>query len=578
MIVGIDMGGTNIDGVIIEDGKIKKTIKKPTKRDDLFATIWLALKELLDGYDKSKIERINLSTTISTNAIVEGKTSSVGMIIEPGPGMPYDALACGEENVFISGYIDHRGNTVEDLNMAEIEKACKLFREKYIESFAVVGKFSTRNPIHEIKIKEALEKEMGSQFPHTPPTITLGHTLSGKLNFPRRVYTSYLNSAVHKTFKNFADSIHTSMVREGISAPLFILKADGVTMSIDKAIDKPVETILSGPAASFMGISAMLPTDKDAVLLDVGGTTTDIFFLADVVPLFEPLGITIDQYKTLVRAIYTVSIGLGGDSAITIDNGCIKIGPKREGKPYALGGPRPTPTDAMIVLNLLGEETMDYLKDNKDMEKIKNRAYSAMETLGNAVGKNAEEMAKIVLTTMGDIIKSKIDEMIDEINLKPVYTIKELLYGKKLEPKLINIIGGPAKVLAPILEEKFKLPCYYPENFHIANAVGATLSCPTTEISMHVDTSKGILSVPELNHYEKIGPRFNLKMAREKALKLVKERGKAIGATETELEAEIVEESCFNMVRGFYTIGKDIRVKAQIKPGLIHQMRGGKYD
>jgi len=97
LIVGIDMGGTNIDGVIIDKGKIIKSVKRPTNREDLFGTIWSTLKELLDGFDKSKIERINLSTTISTNAIVEKKTSTVGMIIEPGPGMPYGHLACGDE-------------------------------------------------------------------------------------------------------------------------------------------------------------------------------------------------------------------------------------------------------------------------------------------------------------------------------------------------------------------------------------------------------------------------------------------------------------------------------------------------
>jgi len=132
-------------------------------------------------------------------------------------------------------------------------------------------------------------------------------------------------------------------------------------------------------------------------------------------------------------------------------------------------------------------------------------------------------------------------------------------------------------VLSPILEEKFKLPCYYPENFQIANAIGAALSRPTAEITMHVDTSKKILSVPELNLYEKIKTSFDLNTARKRALELVKVSAKAMGASEDELDAEIVEESCFNMVRGFYTIGQNIRIKAQIKPGLIYQIRGDKY-
>ena len=109
MIVGLDMGGTNIDGVIIENGVMVNRVKKPTNRNDLFESIWITLGELLSGYDNTKIDRINLSTTVSTNAIVENKTTPVGMIIQSGPGMPHDFLACGDENMFISGYIDHRG-------------------------------------------------------------------------------------------------------------------------------------------------------------------------------------------------------------------------------------------------------------------------------------------------------------------------------------------------------------------------------------------------------------------------------------------------------------------------------------
>ncbi|MEQ2130015.1 hydantoinase/oxoprolinase family protein [Caldanaerobacter subterraneus KAk] len=557
MIIGLDMGGTNIDGVIVEKGKIIKTIKKPTNRDNLFNSIWTALKELLSGYDNTKIERINLSTTVSTNAIVENKLSPVGMIIQPGPGLPYDFLACGDENVFISGYIDHRGEIIKDFNLFEIKNAIKLFKEKNIKAYAVVTKFSIRNPSIEMKIKEILENEIPNSF------ITMGHTISGKLNFPRRVYTSYLNSAVYSVFNEFLNNIKKSLEKEGINAPVFILKADGGTMNISTAEKKPVETILSGPAASLMGINAMLPTNEDAILLDIGGTTTDIFFLADGVPLFEPWGIRIGKYKTLIRAIYSVSIGLGGDSSICVRNGRIKIGPQREGVPYAFGGPKPTPTDAMITLELIDEEAFCLTHDN-----VK-KAYEAMTLLGKELNLSAKDMAKLILSTMGDIIKNKVDELLHEINSRPVYTVKELLYGKKIKPKLINIIGGPSKVLAPVLEEKFNLPCYYPKNYSVANAIGTALARPTTEITMFVDTSKKILSVPELGLYEKISGNYTLDKAKEKALELVKKSALSLGASIEEIEAEIVEESSFNMVRGFYTIGKNMRIKAQVKPGLI---------
>lgn len=552
------MGGTHIDGVIIKNGKIINTVKKPTDKDNLFQSIWTTLKELLSEHDKSEIQRINLSTTISTNAIVENKTSSVGMIIQSGPGLNHDFLACGDENVFISGYVDHRGKVVEPLDFVEIYKAINLFQKNNIESYGVVTKFSTRNPSHELKIEEILKKEKSSQ-------ITMGHTMSGKLNFPRRVFTSYLNSAIHSTFRDFSHSIKKSLEKEGINAPLFVLKADGGTMNISTAEKKPVETILSGPAASFMGMNGMLSTDKDAVLLDIGGTTTDIFFLADGVPLFEPLGIKIDRYKTLVRAIYSVSIGLGGDSSIGVEKGKINIGPNRKGYPYAFGGPKPTPTDAMIVLGLM---------DKGDRKK----AYESMEILGKKLSLSPIDTSKLILETMGNIIQNKVNELLDEINSHPVYTVKELLHGKKIEPKLINIIGGPAKALAPILKEKLNLPCYYPKNYHVANAVGAALAKPTTEITMLADTSRGIVSVPELGIYEKIGKSYNLNFARKRALQLLEESAVSMGASKDEVETEIVDESSFNMVKGFYTTGKNIRIKAQIKPGLIHELRGDKYD
>src|SRR5690606_32986291 len=124
-----------------------------------------------------------------------------------------------------------------------------------------------------------------------------------------------------------------SLAKAGIEAPVFILKADGGTMNLATAEEKPVETILSGPAASLLGLMGMCSTEQDALLLDIGGTTTDIFFLADGVPVFEPLGIKISGYKTLVRAIYSVSIGLGGDSSIRVGNDTIQINPQREGPP-----------------------------------------------------------------------------------------------------------------------------------------------------------------------------------------------------------------------------------------------------
>ncbi|NLY08808.1 MAG: hydantoinase/oxoprolinase family protein, partial [Tissierellia bacterium] len=301
----------------------------------------------------------------------------------------------------------------------------------------------------------------------------------------------------------------------------------------------------------------------DAILLDIGGTTTDIFFLADGVPLFEPLGAEISEYNTLVRAIYSVSIGLGGDSSISVEGNKIKIGPRRMGKPYALGGPNPTPTDAMVYLGLM----------EIPEESSKEKAKEAMELLGKELNITSKEVGELILNSMSDIIKKKTDELLLEINSKPVYTVKELLHGKKIKPKTINIIGGPANVLSPILEKHFKLPCYFPVNYHVANAIGAALAKPTMEITMLADTSQGILSVSELGVYEKIPKSYTLDKAKNRAMELLKSSAISMGAEEDTIELEITEESSFNMVEGFYTKGKNIRIKAQIKPGHILKLR-----
>ncbi|NMA82813.1 MAG: hydantoinase/oxoprolinase family protein [Epulopiscium sp.] len=550
MIVGLDMGGTHVDAVIIENKKIIKSIKKPTNRDDLFNSIWTTLDELLLGHNPSKIKRINLSTTISTNAIVESKISKVGMMIQSGPGLSQDFLTCGDETVFLSGSTDHRGRIVSDLNHIEIKKGIQLFQQKNIHACAVITKFSTRNPSHELEIKQILEKNFS--------TITMGHSLSGKLNFPRRVFTSYLNEAVRHTFYDFSTNIQKSIKDKKIDAPIFILKADGGTMSLSAAENQPVETILSGPAASLMGMKALCPTNKDALLLDIGGTTTDIFFLAQGEPLLEPIGIQIGPYKTLVRATYSASIGIGGDSCITVENGKLKIGPKREGIPYAFGGPKPTPTDAMILLG--------FIEGNQE------KALDAMNLLASSLKQSPEQLAYKILDIMGDQIKKQVDQTLQKINSKPVYTVKDFLYLEKIEPKQIYMIGGPAKVLSPIIENKFHLPCTYPENYDIANAIGAALAKPTTEITLLADTSEGFLSVPELGIYEDIGNHYTLDMAKKRAFELLKESALLLGAQEDEIEPEMIEENSFPMVRGFSTSGQNIRLKVQMKPTLLHSI------
>ncbi|QGP93072.1 Acetophenone carboxylase alpha subunit [Neomoorella glycerini] len=545
MFVGLDMGGTHTDAVLIAGGRILRHYKTNTDPEDYLGTVTRALEAILAGINPSSIKRLNLSTTICTNAIVTGRSSPVGLLLEPGPGLNPALLACGQKNFILSGSIDHRGRPTSPLVEAEIKAADRELQQAGIRHLAIAGKFSTRNPEHELAIKEALSP--GYDF------ITMGHRLSGWLNFPRRVFTAYLNSAVAATYSSFAAAIETFTTKKKLPVAPDILKADGGTLSLEASQSLPVETILSGPAASIMGALALAPTWQDAIILDIGGTTTDIAFLAGGVPLYEPQGISLAGYPTLVRALFSYSLGLGGDSCLQVQEGRLTIGPGRQGPARALGGPAVTPTDALITLGRL---------DLGD----KAAARQGIAELGDKLGLGTLHMAAAILQQMAGEIARQSRALLAKINSRPVYTVREVLAGKQLQPAQVIVIGAPAPLLAAELEAAFGLPVIVPHLAGVANAIGAALSQPTTELTLLADTEQGLLTVPEEGLREKIPAGFNLERARNRALELLRERLVRLAPEVAGTELEVVEEQSFNMVSGFYTTGKNIRVKVQVKP------------
>lgn len=548
MIIGIDMGGTNIDGVAVRDGKIVRQVKRPVDRSDYFHSIWHCIKLLLQGVNKEDIQRIQLSATVSTNAIVENKISKVGVVLQRGPGLKWQFDNLGENVLDVTGSVDHRGIPVKSEGKGELANIKESFLQNSVEAVAVVGKFSTRNPDFEKRAAEFLRDSFGE--------ITMGHTISGKLNFPRRVRAAYLNAAVHSTFQNFAQNIKEALKREGIGAPVYILKADGGTIDLKGAMEKPVETILSGPAASLMGMTALLEEQTaDRCLLDIGGTTTDLFFLVDGAPVFEPSGIEIGGHKTLVRAIYSASVGLGGDSHVRVENGKLKIGPQRRGHAIAFGGKDLTPTDALCFLGAMEAQR-------------KRESEEALESLAKKINMPPKDFAEMIIEQFCKSIKETVESALNKLNASPVYTIKELLENRTIKPQSAGVIGGPAKALSKYLEKELRLPVEYPKNHEIANAIGAAFSRPTVEVNLLADTDRQILSIPETGVYEKIDRYYDLKQAKERALSEVKRAAEAMGIASDISGAEITEASSFNMMKGYYGADKNIRVKAQIKPGL----------
>lgn len=545
MFIGLDMGGTHTDAVLIFKQGVLRYVKKPTHPHNFLASVQEALEELLEGIDPSKIERVNLSTTVCTNAIVEGKTEPVGLLIIPGPGLNPSFLQCGQLNFILQGSIDHRGRETSPLREQELSLAKQELRAKGLRSLAAIGKFSTRNPAHEVHIAHFLEGDYDF--------ITLGHRLSGRLGFPRRVYTAYLNSAIWRVFRRFAEAVQTYLAQKGLNVEPFILKADGGTLALSVAKNVPVETILSGPAASIMGALALLPTKEDAVILDIGGTTTDISFCVEGLPLLEPQGIKIGPYPTLVRSLLAYPVGLGGDSRIQVKDGQLYIGPERLGPPACLGGPAPTPTDALVVLGLLklGDPQL---------------SCKALENIAHALNSSLNSTAEMVLKEFSRRIAQAVNNLIYQLNQKPVYTIREILMDRKLKPAKALVVGTPARLFKPFLAEALGLPVEVPELAGVANAIGAALSRPTASLTLFADTQQGRALIPEMGWEERIPSHFTLKEAKALAFQFLRRRLKEIGYTEPEPELEVIEEQVFNVVRGFSTVGKNIRLKVQNKP------------
>jgi len=547
MILGLDVGGTHTDAVIIDDNRVLSTFKAVTDHYNLLSSINAAIKGVLTGFDLQKINRVNLSTTLSTNAIVEGVLEKVGMIISSGPGIDPRNFAIDENCHIVEGSIDHRGSIVKELDQKELEKIVKKFQKQGIKVFAAVTKFSTRNPDSENNISQALSDM--TDF------ITMGHKLSGQLSFPRRVTTAYYNSAVWRVYNGFADAIDSSMMELGIDAKINILKADGGTMPLNYSRNVPVETILSGPAASILGILALCRIRDDAIVLDIGGTTTDIAIFVQGVPLIERQGISFDSRPTLVRSLETRSIGIGGDSAIFVKDGVVTVGPERRGPSMAEGGSWPTLVDAFNTRGIIS---------------FKNRE-SSLQGLGTLAGKNgmtAEDLAAAAIGYAVDAIKNAVDRFITELNDKPVYTIHEMIEGVIIKPVKIYAMGGPVQGFVDLLKKKFGMDVIIPDNYDVANAIGAALAKTTMDIELFADTGKGDLIIPNLDIRRKVSHRYGLEDAESDAKNHLWEYAKQLDPRMKEEDVEIIESSSFKMVSGYFSSGKDIRVKCQIKPGV----------
>jgi N-methylhydantoinase A/oxoprolinase/acetone carboxylase beta subunit len=544
MILGIDVGGTHTDVVCITMGEVVSSSKVETS-PDLVASINAGISSL--NIDYNDIKRVVLSTTLTTNAIIESRLARAGMIISAGPGVNPKFYFLNKDFYLVKGAIDHRGREYIPLDESGVKQSADLLKNSDIDAVGIVSKFSIRNQSHEIKIKSLIE----NMFKY----ITMGHQMSGSLNFPRRIHTAFFNAGVLPVQARFVSSVNKALAGLGISSRLLFLKADGGTFSSTAAKRLPVETIISGPAASMMGALALRPGEKCAAVIDIGGTTTDIGILVHGLPVFEPKGISIKGLKTLVRGLKTVSVGAGGDSAVSVDKGIMTVGPVRKGPPCCLGGKVPTVIDALRVLGGVKIGSAG-------------RAGEAIKDIGSACGMNIEDTAKTILRLMVGSIKNAYTDFLTEVKANPVYTIYEMLHPETIVPEKLILIGAPALALKPYIEEEFGITCDVPENYDVANAIGAAVSKTTARITLLADTQRKQMICPELDSDEIIPSTFTIEDLRNAGERLLNRHAVFLGLSDN-YGIDVVEEQCFNMVNGFCTVGRNMRLKLQTRPGII---------
>lgn len=546
--VGIDVGGTFTDAVLLAEGRIEKKAKVPTEQDNLLQTLLSALDGL--GIDEeNRLDQITVSTTLVTNAILQGRFPPVELYLLPGSGMKLEALAWPIPYQVMSGTIDYRGREVlppNELEWRRVLQERKRSGQKGAQ-VAIIGKFSHRNKDH--------EEQLAAYFRQVDPgvNLALGHEW-GQANFYRRSLTTYLNLASQELFQKFAQGLEQAVTERGCHAPIMVLKTDGGVLPLRQI--RPVETIYSGPAAGVLGALAQNPSSS-YVVVDIGGTTTDLGLVLSGSPLLSSRGAKIGPYMTMVRSLAVRSVPIGGDSTVLNQGGTLTLAGYRLGPAFCLGGPVPTPTDAMCYLGLVAygdtmraEEALASLlpREKRQPADLRLLAESLLELMANRVAEEIEAMEK-------------------EWQEEPAYKIWGVLHPHEALQFYVWASGGGALGLRSFLQKRLHTEVRLGRFSEVSNAIGAALARPTFSCTLHLDTVLKRFSIEESGEQgEWQGarrPHLEVDNFLEKiAQRLAAEKGIDLTGAEKE------PFDFFPIVQGFRTVGQIVRGGLHVPPGV----------
>ncbi len=508
MIVGVDAGGTNVDAAVVGEDGVQETAKLPA--EDVSATVLRDLfREISDGYT---VDRVVVSTTRVLNRIVQDRLPSCSSVLVPGVGLAVEHAFAADDNQVVRGCIDHRGRVTES-PVVDAEP-----RHPVV---AVTAKFSPRNPSVEEEVAEELEADV----------VALGHEAGGRLDFPGRAATTAANARSKPAFQEFREAVASATEDLSFNAPVYVLRGDGSMVGEGKASDAPASTTRSGPASSSVGLLA-LSGERDAVCVDVGGTTTDVTPAVDGYPLTRE-GYEHDGFSTFYEGVSSGDLPLGGDTRVTEDG----LARRREDYAAAFGGEAPAFTDA---LNVLGAGVGDT---------------DASETAFADAGlseADAETVVEEYVAELSDAVESAVEEA-------------------EGSPEVAVFGGALAGCLSSRLEEEVDLDVVVPEHADVCGAVGCAAAKVSVRTEVHVDSPRGRMTVSSVGSRSKSvekGRRYSGEELHDVVVEETVEETKAAGGDAGVEDVEVLDVRRFNVVEDGKVEGEIADAVARVKPGI----------
>jgi N-methylhydantoinase A len=560
LLIGIDVGGTFTDGVLFDGREIIKTIKRPTDNDHLQAVILEVLDDLLSAVPaQTAAQRIVLSTTLVTNLLITGQGERTALILIPGYGLPHDAYHLSPDTFFLSGAIDFRGREIQPLSKDEIRVLAGKLKQDGIKRAAVAGKFSNRNRSHESLVASILKQE----YPELK--VTMSCDISNRLNFPRRAATAYFTAMISPEWQAFVDEVEKALKQKGADIEVHVLKADGGTLPLSASRQYPCETIFSGPAASTMGALALTMDKKNSLVIDIGGTTSDLALLVEGLPLHASKGARLMEQYTHVEAISVQSIAIGGDSPLICKDGKVSIQTNRVGPAACFGGETATVTDAFNYR--LSLQQGDANRSRKFLQVIADQAQIELS-----------DMCDMVIDQVVSTLVNATNQMFREWENEPAYRVWEVVHRRSFTLDRVVGIGAAAHSIIPRVAQSLGVQPFLHHYSDVANALGAAVARPTLSVYLHLDTERSLCAVEPGGVVENRDDikKYQLGDARNLAVNYLYQLGRERNMDNYLEDYKVFQEEQFNLIRGWDRTGRIFDVGVQVTPGLVQEYKGVK--